>query len=83
MLEEIGTGVTLTLAMSEVVTVAVARRRYAQRRRHRHLYRRLGHRCLTFSYTVAAGEHRSSDGNRANLNGATITDSGGNAANLH
>ena len=38
---------------------------------------------LTFSYTVAAGQNTSAlTATAANLNGATITDSGGNAANL-
>ena len=76
--------VTLTLNMSEAVTVA---RRHpdadAQRWRHRDLYRRLRQHALTFSYTVAAGQNTSDLAVTAvNLNGATITDGAGNAANL-
>ena len=83
-LEEIGSVVTLTLAMSEVVTVAGGTPTLTLNDGGTATYTGgSGTDALTFSYTVAAGQNTSAlTATAANLNGATIADSGGNAANL-
>ena len=83
-LEETGAVITLTLAMSEVVTVAGGTPTLTLNDGGTATYTGgSGTDALTFSYTVAAGQNTSAlTATAANLNGATITDSGGNAANL-
>ena len=83
-LEETGAVITLTLAMSEVVTVAGGTPTLTLNDGGTATYTGgSGTDSLTFSYTVAAGQNTSAlTATAANLNGATITDSGGNAANL-
>ena len=83
-LEEIGAVITLKLAMSEVVTVAGGTPTLTLNDGGIATYAGgSGTDALTFSYTVAAGQNTAAlAATAANLNGATITDSGGNAANL-
>ncbi|HEV3341909.1 MAG TPA: hypothetical protein VG125_16195, partial [Pirellulales bacterium] len=83
-LEETGAVITLTLALSEVVTVAGGTPTLTLNDGGTATYTGgSGTEGLTFSYTVAAGQNTSAlTATAANLNGATITDSGGNAANL-
>ena len=83
-LEEIGAVVTLKLAMSEVATVAGGTPTLTLNDGGTATYTGgSGTDALTFSYTVAAGQNTAALAATAlNLNGATITDSGGNAANL-
>jgi hypothetical protein len=84
-LGQIGTVVTLKLAMSEVTTVAGGTPTLTLNDGGgtATYVGGSGTDALTFSYTVAAGQNTSGLAATAiNLNGATITDSGGNAANL-
>ena len=83
-LGEIGTVVTLKLAMSEVTTVAGGTPTLTLNDGGTATYvSGSGTDALTFSYTAAAGQNTAALAATAlNLNGATMTDSGGNAANL-
>ena len=55
----------------------------AQRRRHRDLHRRLRHQCTDLQlHRRRRTEHAALTATAVNLNGATITDGAGNAANL-
>ena len=79
-----GKTVTLTMNLSEAVTVG-GRHPDAdpQRRRHRHLYRRLRQQCADLQlHRRRRAEHLGLAATAVNLNGATITDGAGNAANL-
>ena len=80
-----GKTVTLTLAMSENVTVNTAggKPTLALNDGTTASYVSSSGNTLTFSYTVAAGQNIAAlAATTVNLNGATITDGAGNAANL-
>ena len=79
-----GKTVTLTLNLSEAVTVAGGTPTLTLNDGGTATYvSGSGTNALTFSYTVAAGQNTAAPGGTAvNLNGATITDGAGNAANL-
>ncbi len=79
-----GKTVTLTLSLSEVVTVAGGTPTLTLNDGGTATYAGgSGTDALTFSYTVAAGQNIAGLAATAvNLNSATVTDSGGNAANL-
>ena len=82
--EQIGDVVTLTLDLSEVATVSGGTPTLTLNDGGTATYTSgSGTDALTFSYTVAAGQSTSALISTAvNLNGATVTDSGGNAGNL-
>ena len=79
-----GKTVTLTLNMSEAVTVAGGTPTLTLNDGGTATYTGgSGSNALTFSYTVAAGQNTADLAVTAvNLNGATVTDAAGNAANL-
>ena len=81
---QIGTVVTLKLAMSEVTTVSGGTPTLTLNDGGIATYvSGSGTDALTFSYTAAAGQNTAAlTATAINLNGATINDSGGNAANL-
>ena len=81
---KVGKSVTVTLNLSEAVTVAGGTPTLALSSGGTATYTGgSGTNALTFSYTVAAGQNTASlKATAISLNGATITDSAGNAASL-